>query len=938
MRPDMRLPERHPDSGLLPDLVGREHECAAMEHALDRLSRGSSALIEVMGDPGLGKTRLLGELMALAATRGLRVRAAQASRSRQHVPFGVLLDAFTAEEATQGCRRLAAVDAHDRYLRYEEIRLMLTELATPGLVLALDDLHWIDEQSADLLTHLVRRPPPGPVLLALAYRQRQAPGRLRAAFAETLSAAPPIRLQLGPLSEGEADRLLGGRCSPSLYHASGGNPLYLDVLARNVIAARNGGPGAAGREYPVAIEAAVLAELETLSPPSQQVARAAAVAGELFCDGAVADAGGFDRDTVLAAFTEMAELDLIRPATGNLFAFRHSIVQSVIYASTNPAWRLTAHARVAAALKRMGLPASVQAYHIERAAEFDDPEAVAVLEDAASSVSGYSPAMSARWLSAALRLLPDTAVDHRARLLLDLARAFIAAGRLRESRERLHQVLALLPREPTSRRADAVVLCATANRLLGRRAEGRALLTDEIATLATEPAGEPRASALAALTFELACNSSAGGDLAGCRLPATQSLAVIPDRNRLPLHVAAHGHAAAAAAAAGAVSTAAAHLDAAVPLLDSMLDGALTERLDAALWVARGEFLLERPTEALRHLDRGRGLARDFHRYLVLPDLLVTRALTLRDLGRLAEAAECAGEAVELAELTGGLEQRTAALAARCAIAAWAGDADEAMRTGAAAVACEVGGLTAVFARKAYAEACLAIGDADRCLSQVTGLGGPDLPEVGAWWRVGWYEMLTRAALAAGRPREAAEWARRCHLAAQPLRLAGRGGIAALAQAQALCAEADTGTAHDALASAGLVLDAARARLVEGVALARCGDDEQAAVRLLAAHTQFEACGAAGLARQAISERRRLAARSPRRSPGQHPHGLAGLTRREQQIAQLVGDGLTNGRIAAHLHVTEKTVEKHLSNVFAKLGVSARSQVAAAVVLAARAN
>jgi DNA-binding NarL/FixJ family response regulator len=59
---------------------------------------------------------------------------------------------------------------------------------------------------------------------------------------------------------------------------------------------------------------------------------------------------------------------------------------------------------------------------------------------------------------------------------------------------------------------------------------------------------------------------------------------------------------------------------------------------------------------------------------------------------------------------------------------------------------------------------------------------------------------------------------------------------------------------------------------------------------------------------------------------------LIGLTRREQEVASLVSQGLTNRRIARHLHVSEKTIEKHLSNVFAKLGVSSRTEAAAAVI------
>jgi DNA-binding NarL/FixJ family response regulator len=78
-------------------------------------------------------------------------------------------------------------------------------------------------------------------------------------------------------------------------------------------------------------------------------------------------------------------------------------------------------------------------------------------------------------------------------------------------------------------------------------------------------------------------------------------------------------------------------------------------------------------------------------------------------------------------------------------------------------------------------------------------------------------------------------------------------------------------------------------------------------------------------------ERRRLAARGSRRRPAPDAAGVKALTRREQQVAALVSDGLTNRQIANQLFVTEKTVEMHLANIFIKLGVSSRVAVARVV-------
>ena len=185
--------------------------------------------------------------------------------------------------------------------------------------------------------------------------------------------------------------------------------------------------------------------------------------------------------------------------------------------------------------------------------------------------------------------------------------------------------------------------------------------------------------------------------------------------------------------------------------------------------------------------------------------------------------------------------------------------------------------------------------------------------------------------LPAGRPDAAAGWADRAREVAARLDLTGRTGIALLAVAQVAVATtpeaalAPAVDARDALTSAGLAIDALRARLVIARTLAAQGKITEAAAELRAVHTDSTECGARVLARQATVERRRLAARSSRTPDRGH---LAPLTRRETEIAELVTEGLTNRQIAQRLYITEKTVEMHLSNMFAKLRVSSRAAVA----------
>jgi hypothetical protein len=347
------------DPGLRPGtLAGRQAECEVIAQALGRLADGRSQVVELTGDPGIGKTRLLTELARQAAERGFGVLDGRAQHSGERVPFYVLIDALDDYLAGLDLRGLEADRdvlasifpslrrpgmenagaACERYRLFRAVRVLLESLASPALVLLLDDMQWADEDTAELVAQLLCQPPRGPVLLALAYRWRQAPGRLRAAVATARGDDPPACLRLGPLSEAESGLMLGGRGSRSwrraIYRASGGNPFYLDALARQAQGqgADDGEPGStAGGELPPAVASALIAELLALSAAGQLAARSAAVIGDPFCVSSVGQVSGLEADRSAAAIGELAAADLIRPIEPTrLFAFRHAIVRCAV--------------------------------------------------------------------------------------------------------------------------------------------------------------------------------------------------------------------------------------------------------------------------------------------------------------------------------------------------------------------------------------------------------------------------------------------------------------------------------------------------------------------------------------------------------------------------------------------------------------------------------
>ena len=884
---------------------------------------------------------MLAELARLARGHGVLVLDGRAQHGGERIPFHTLVDALDDHIAglnhgadldvlgsvfpsLRAPGRAGPASGLERYRLFRAVRTLLESLASQGLVLILDDLQWADEDTAELLVQLLRRPPRGPVLLAFAYRWRQAPVRLRAAVATAGGDSPPVCLGLGPLSLAEAETMLAGRGSRSwrrgLYEASGGNPFYLDALARSSGGPRTCDPDGApagstspGEELPPAVTAALLAEVAALTPAGQLAARSAAVIGDPFCVMSVGEVSGLDPECAAASIAELAAADLIRPVDPTrLFRFRHALVRSSAYESANPVWRVGAHGRAAAALRNCGAPLTAQAHHIERAAEFGDLGAVGLLAEAADTIQTQAPGTAAQWLRAALDLLPEGDGPERQRtaLLLRLAFALGAAGHPQESRDTLRAVLLRLGAERQDARAEAVAFCAHVERQLYRDAEGQALLLSELS--ARHDQGTASA---AALKFELGCAALADGDHAGSRRWAREAFAAIERSGPVGLRAAVLGLLAVTDAMSGDIPDAVAHLTHGASLLDSMLDSELEQHLNAVLWVGWGELLLERLVSALRHLDRGLALARDNRQVHAVVSLLIGRGLALRTMGRLAEAFPAAEEAAEAAMLSGSGDQQAAAQALRCCLAAWIGDLEVA-RTAAAAAVRRLPegprGWLAVLAVRTLADARLAMSDPEGCLALAASSTGAGPPE------------------AAGRGD-----------------LPGRTALALLAQAQGMIS-ADPRDAYDlavasrdAFSSAGMVLDAARAALAGAAALAACGDPDRACAQARAAQSVFQSCGAVTFARSAAGLRRRIAASGSRGGRGRDDTAdlgqIAALTRRERQVVSLVSQGLTNRRIAQLLHVADKTIEMHLSNIFAKLGVSSRTQAAAALIRAERA-
>jgi DNA-binding CsgD family transcriptional regulator/tetratricopeptide (TPR) repeat protein len=916
--------------------------------------------LTLVGDPGAGKTRLLSELMTMAAQREFTTLWGRAAEYEQVMPYSALVDALDdhidtrradvvdAVGAAQAAMlagvfpALAAQDTGDtsgddrsglaRYRLYRALRQMIDALAgSQGLVLILDDVHWADESTMEFLDHVVRHPPSGPVLVAAAYRPAQAPPRL----ATLVAAAGPRghEVTVGPLSQAEVEKFLGAEVARSrgraLYDASGGNPFYLEALARMEQTEVG--------ELPPTVRAVLQVELGVLSPDALRVAQAAAVAADEFEPAIAGVAAEVAQSTALAAIDELVERDIVRTRNGR-FRFRHPLVRWAAYESAAAGWRVGAHARIAAHLAELGAPPTVQAHHVQHSGSFGDQKAVGVLLAAARAVITQAPATSAHWLQAALRLMPDdhTTREDRLALLMELSWAQGVSGRLAEGRDTARELLRLLPGDDYARRGRAARVCALMERQLDRPQEARALLLDELSRMPN-----PRSAAAVPLRMRLVAESLMRVDFRA----AQAVLDLMPDAAEdwePGLAVAVAALRPMPAYAAGRAADAIGYAEAADRLLASVPDDHLAEWLDAIAWLCWAEINLGRYGDALRHFDRAAEVARATGQSYILTNLLAGRAKTLVTMGRLPEAMATAEESVEGARLLDSGQQLVFALTQVCLAASWAGDDDTALLAGNEAVQRGVGGgeVWGAQARYARGQALINAGRLEEGAEAVLDACDRfDSPRLDRATLTSSCEVLARVAASRGDDAESMSWAAR---AAQldDRGLASSSGIVPLARAHALRDKDPAAAAAAAQEAARLLsegqrdLDAGRALLTAGLAHLEAGDRGAARDSLRSAASAFDACGARALKAQTDRELRRLGVRvsgAPSVSGAGRDAADLGLSPRELEVARLVGEGLTNQQIAQRLFLSVRTIETHLSRIFTKLDVSSRVGVATAL-------
>lgn len=926
-------------------LLERERELGTLVAAIDTTHAGAARLVVIEGRAGIGKSRLLEAVRARATERGLRVLSARGSELEREFPFGAvrqLLEPALADPQTSG-RWLAgsAAPAADvfgpprpgaeqqdaSFAALHGLYWLTANAATDGpLVLAIDDLHWIDLPSLRFLAYLARRIEGMPVLMAMTLRTGE-PGRDPALIGEILQEPGADVLRPAPLSDTATSALvrarLGADPDPSFnsacHDATGGNPLLLGQLLRSLgddavrPAAANAG---LVREIgPQAVTRTIILRLARLAPDAVPVAQAVAVLGESAEIPAIVGLAEMDERRVAAALADLARAEILRPERP--IDYVHPLVRDAVYRDMAVGRREILHRAAARLLSESGASPERIASHLLVLAPRGDPEVVRTLRLAAdAAVARGAPEPALALLRRAIAEPPEESEHPRVTLELGLVESNVEARRgterLREAFETLDDPVLRLraartlvwgliftgdPTEAAQIAAEAAATAPTDLEDLNLWLRGLELISihfgarvpDGLARLERERsrpvAGGIGACALAGITsFDWAIR---GGGIAECSEMARAALQdgrifSAPDGYLLamgPLLVLEMAEAP-DADATWDEAFAAAHRN-----------GSRFSISSIQLW--RGLSLLRRGDVpgAISSLEAGHDLLQRWG--------IASESYAIGFLGRAHTAA---------GDLTGarGILSR-----ARPAYALGDGALVD--------LESEIGLL---LAEGRHAEALEAAEDLERRVA-LRGMRETVNP---AWCP--WRSLEARALAGVGRADEALAL---LELELQAARRWGAPGI--VGRTLRILGETESGdaaiarleSAVETLASSTARLEHARALAALGAALRRGRRPTEAREPLRQALALAEACGAEGLVEHTRTELYATGAR-PRSAALKGPDSL---TPSERRVAHMAAEGQTNRDIAQALYVTPKTVELHLSNAYRKLGVRSRRELPA---------
>jgi DNA-binding CsgD family transcriptional regulator/tetratricopeptide (TPR) repeat protein len=956
------------------EMVGRERELAALHRLISRQPPTSSAVV-LAGDAGVGKTRLVRELLHGLADDGWRVLVGHCldfgDTAMPYLPFTEILQRLSQSEPALADDLAASHPALAELLRshlgsggpadglgraeiFSSIHALFEDLADRGpLVVVCEDAHWADPSSRDLLSFLLARGFDGPVALLISYRSDDLHRRhpLRRAVAEWSRTAGVERLQLAPLASAEVRRMVASMTGAAdgayaedierIVDRSEGNPFYVEELVGAFLSG--------GWQLPEDLANLLLVRLDRLDDDARQLVREAAVAGQRVPHDLLVAVSGLSGEAFDAALRSATDQHVLVRIGERDYAFRHALLGEAVYDDLLPGERLRLHTAYAHAIRERLGRSSPAALARHAQASHDLPTALLASIDAgrqAMVVGG--PDEAARHFQTALELYPQVAriagddLPDLAGLAAEAGEAIAMSGHVDRALALVTAQLAELP-DDASPESRARLLLAIAETALMTESKVDLLTTTTEALALAEDNPRLRARILAA---------HAWGHIVVDDLPAARDaveeaieLATTLDMPRLAGEARTTLSRLTQFEQYGAVS----RLELTRAVDDARRRGDVQGQIVALFRLGHVHYeyaeLDAARTAWARALELGRSAGRPWSPFVVDARLRIAVLDYVR--GAWDEALAIADTTAENPPAT----SRAMLAAVDLAVRAGRGEVDALGRLGAVRERWTRDGIIAVLSAGPAIELHAlrdgpgaALKEYDRAVDVLAAL-----------WEEHFQARVRLAALTLGCLAEAAgsvpsgergdalDRADRLRDDAEAVRVDlekrdrpfGEEGRAWLARASAeqlhlrwrlgervdhdelVAAWHDTVAAFDAF---GEVYEAARSRARLAEALRAGGDPTAAAVAVAAAREVALRLGAVPL----LASLDRLAPAT---------RGAVALTPREQEILALVATGRSNGEIARQLFISVKTVSVHVSNVLAKLGASSRTE---AVVIAQR--
>jgi ATP/maltotriose-dependent transcriptional regulator MalT len=980
----------------MPTLVGRDPELARLRTLLDQATEGRAVAALVSGDAGVGKSRLVAEVMTVAAERGFTVLCGQCAEIGDSVPYLPFADAIrTASPEIEAAVKARPVLARllpdggashqaegdwaglTKQQMFGAVLGLLAELSAQApVLLVIEDLHWADASTRDLVTFLLRMLHRERVATIGTYRSDDMYRRhpLRPVVADLLRLPSVVSVELGPLAPTAlAEHLFSipngpGRLSAATINRivarAEGNAYYAEELITSLSGAMSP-PGSSGEDIepglPSGLAALLLSRVERVSDAAQQVLRAAAVAGRRASDDLVRTASRLPDMDYEDAVREAVAHQLLAPDGADGYTFRHALLREAVYNDLLPGERTRLHARLASLLSDVPGAAAELAHH--SLASHDVPGAFDASIRAGSEAGMIgAPTEAHRHYDQALALwdrvdqAEKLAGMTRGKLGLKSALAAAASGDVPRAVHLLRRIRMLLADSPES---DPELCSRVGERLAYYllQTESKEAFADALRTARETvdhtPADPPtwyfaRAMATYAIALMVA------GDNAAAREWAQRARAVAGQSDAPSVE-------ADAVVTLGQLSTREGNLDEAIGMFTAAFEHAAATRvlgveLRAAYNLAHERLVRGELSEAARvaHLGvsradaEGLGMApfgldlQHLHFQAHFADGDWEHAQELADAFpvRVTSQPEAVLSAmalfVDVARGNLAADERRIwlepfwndsfvayigrGLLAECAL--WRGDTDVALSHAEAAIEADAWpshspavirvAAVAVAARADRALAARATGDTEAADAEVA--AAAELLEVA---RVG------------------ARWPKR------PKGVLGREGRGWLARAEA---EYDRARGQNTPQAWEKVLaefgpqykyETARVQWRLAEALAESGRrDEASAVWRAAFETAAELRAAPlcavldDLARRARLDTGTVGPRASH-GAGTRAGALGALTDREREVLRLLARGLSNREIGAELFISAKTASVHVSNILGKLNAASRTEAAA---------